>query len=296
MQKKAYFFLSIFLFGVFLFLGLDRAFHYSPSGFYPYKVTFSHSKSSEWDLPPLSTGAKIELDTALSQKFTYYDKGSQAYVFISEDKQYILKFFKQHKLRPKTWVAYFPFPFNPYYQDYLFKKRKAAATFSACKTAFLELKEQTGLLYVHLNPSLDCDKELVVFDKRGNRHVIQLNEMSFYLQKRAHLIYPRLSELMRQGEIERAKQVISSLFTLLEFLGKKGIVDNDPILRKNFGLIDDTAVQIDIGRLRIDPTRVDTKAYTQEIGSITHSFQLWLEKNYPQLSPHFAECLKKSTS
>ena len=79
---------------------------------------------------------------------------------------------------------------------------------------------------------------------------------------------------MHQGDLESAKNVISSVFQLIDFLGQKGIVDNDPILRKNFGLIEDIAVQIDIGAQCIHPVSPETLAYKQEVASITHSFRI----------------------
>lgn len=296
MIKKIYVVLACLLLCLSLFIGIDRFAHHKPNRFSLEKITTYHSCSPEWDIPRLSAEEQKNLEQILNQKFTYYSKGSQSYVFISEDKKYILKFLKQHKLRPKSWLAYIPISFNPYYREQLFKKKKCRATFNACKTAFLELKKEAGLIYVHLNRSRDLNKKVTIFDKNGERHVVDIDKTSFYVQKRAQLIYSRISELMHHGDIAQAKQIISSVFSLIDFLGKKGVVDNDPILRKNFGLIDDVAVQIDIGKLRIDPIRQHNFAYQQEIESITHSFKIWLDKNYPQLSDHFDQCLKEATS
>src|SRR5262249_20275599 len=152
---------------------------------------------------------------------------------------------------------------------------------------FKELKDETGLIYVHINNSRDLNKKVTIFDKHGTRHVVDIDRTSFYVQKRAQLIYSRISELMHLEKVDDAKKIISTVFSLLDHLGKKGIVDNDPILRKNFGLIDDVAVQIDIGKLRIDPERKKNLAYKKEVASITHSFKTWLEKNYPALTDHF---------
>lgn len=296
MLKKVYVGLTFFLFFVSIFIGIDRFAHHKSNRFSLDKITTSHSYSPEWEIPPLSTEDQKALDQILSQKFTYYSKGSQSYVFISEDKKHILKFLKQDKLRPKSWLSYIPLSFNPYYQEQLFKKAKCQATFNACKTAFLELKKEAGLIYVHINNTRDLNKKVTIFDKNGQRHIVDIDKTTFYVQKRAQLIYSRISELMHNGDIEGAKQIITSVFSLIDFLGKKGVVDNDPILRKNFGLIDDVAVQIDIGKLRIDPIRQQNLAYKQEVGSITHSFKIWLDKNYPQLSEHFEECLKEASS
>lgn len=296
MLKKLYIGTAFFLFFISLFLGLDRFAHHQSRQFGLDKITNPHPSASEWEIPPLSSNEKKALDQILSQKFTYYSKGSQAYVFISEDKQYILKFLKQQKLRAKTWLAYLPLSFNPFYQEYLFKQMKRNVTFSSCKTAFTELKNETGLIYVHINNSKDLNKKVTIFDKNGQEHRVNVDQTSYYVQKRAHLIYSRISEMMHNKDIIGAKKVISSVFSLIEYLGKNGVVDNDPILRKNFGLIDDIAVQIDIGKLRIDPARQGNTAYKKEVGSITHSFKVWLQKNYPELSDHFDDCLSQISS
>jgi hypothetical protein len=296
MFKKNFIGLALFLFLVSLFLGIDRFVHHESSRFTLSKIISSQRYSPEWEIPKLPFQEQKNLEQILNQKFTYYSKGSQSYVFISEDKKFILKFLKQEKLRPKSWLAYLPLSFNPYYREYLFKKEKCRATFSACKTAFQELKKESGLIYVHLNHLRDLNKKITILDKQGKRHVVDIDRTCFYVQKRAQLIYSRISELMHSNDIEGAKSIISSVFSLIDFLGKKGVFDNDPILRKNFGLIDDVAVQIDIGKLRIDPIRGQTLAYKQEVGSITHSFKIWTEKNYPILSEHFEKCLKEIQS
>lgn len=293
MLKKFYIITAFFLFFVALFLGADRVAHHQSRRFSLGKITNTHPFSAEWEIPSLPAEEQKVLNQILNQKFSYYSKGSQAYVFISEDKKYILKFLKQQKLRTNSWLARIPLSFNPYYQQRLFKEGKCRATFSACTTAFKELKEQTGLIYVHINNAKDLNKKVAIVDKNGERHTVEVDRTSFYVQKRAQLIYSRISELMHNGDIEGSKRIVSTVFSLIDHLGKKGIVDNDPILRKNFGLIEDVAVQIDVGKLRIDPERKQNDAYKKEVGSITHSFKVWLDKNYPDLIEHFDQCLSE---
>ncbi len=296
MLRKIYVGLALCLFFISIFLGIDRFAHHKSHRFSLDKITATHRSSYDWDIPPLSEEQQSELHQILSQKFTYYSKGSQAYVFISEDKKYILKFLKQQKLCPNSWLSAIPLSFNPYYQERLFKQKKRNSTFSACKTAYQELKDQTGLIYVHINNAPDLRQKVTIWDKNGQQHTVDIDQTSFYVQKRAQLIYSRISELMHNKDIDGAKRVISSVFSLIDYLGKNGVVDNDPILRKNFGLIDDVAVQIDIGKLRIDPLRRQNLSYKKEVASITHSFKIWLEKNYPELSAHYQDCLDKICS
>jgi len=295
MHKKFYIGFALFLFSASLFFGIDRFAHHRSSHFSTDKITTRRAYSPEWDIPSVSPEEKKSIDQILSQQFTYYSKGSQAYVFISEDKKYILKFLKQEKLRSHSFLSYVPISFNPYYQERLFKEKKCRATFLACKTAYTDLKEESGLIYVHLNNQHDLNKKITIYDKSGHKHLVDIDKTSFYLQKRAQLIYSRISELVHNEDIEGAKKIITSVFSLIDHLGKKGVVENDPILRKNFGLIDDVAVQIDVGKLRIDPKRQQNLAYKEEVASITHSFKIWLEKNYPELSEHFQQCLLETT-
>ncbi len=295
MLKNLYIGLAFFLFAVSLFLGLDRFAHRHSSHFSVEKITTTHTADSQWDIPPLPAEELKALDQILNQKFTYYSKGSQAYVFISEDKKYILKFLKQQKLRPRSWFSRIPLSFNPYYQEYQFKEKKCRATFTACKTAFVELKKEAGLIYTHINNARDLNKKVTIFDKNGIKHIVDIDKTTYFVQKRAQLIYSRISELMHNQDVEGARKIITSVFSLIDFLGKKGVVDNDPILRKNFGLIDDIAVQIDVGKLRIDPIRQQNLAYRQEVASITNSFRIWLEINYPDLTDHFQQCLQEVT-
>lgn len=281
------------LFLISLFLGIDRFAHHPSNHAFAEKIASHHPYASAWDIS-VSEEEQKEVNQILSQKFTYYSKGAQSYVFLSEDKQYILKFFKQQKLRPSSWLGLIPLSFNPYYHESLFKEKKYQATYGACKTAFVELKKESGLIYVHLNPTRHLNRKVILFDKNGKQHMVDVNKTGFYVQKRAQLIYSRISELMHDGDIAAAKKIICSVFELIHNLGQKGVVDNDPVLRKNFGLIDDVAVQIDLGKLRIDPERKNNFAYKKDIRGITHNFKIWIEKNYPQLFDHFNECLEKA--
>jgi hypothetical protein len=292
LQRKSFFYLFSGFLLIALFVGADRLAHPKGQRFALSKIVTSY-RAPEWQITPSPEEDK-RIATLLDQKFSYLCKGSQSYVLISEDGKYILKFLKQQQLHPKTWLAYLPLPFNPYAPQRSFFREKQRKTFTACKIAFTELALETGLLYVHLNQTSHLNKKITVFDKGGKPLKIPLDKTSFLVQKKADLIYPRIAELMEQKNSEGAKKVISSVFDLLEHLGKKGIVDNDPILKKNFGLIEDRAVQIDIGRMRINPERIGTSAYKREIPSIAASFKQWITRNYPELLDHFEDALHRS--
>lgn len=271
-----------------LTLGLDRFFHNPSSTFSLAKIYSSSAHDSAFDVPLLNEESQKQVEKILSQKFTYYSKGSQAYVFISADGDYVLKFFKQHKLEPTSWLAYLPWIDTDAKKEYLFRKKKAENTFQACKLSYELFQEQTGLIYIHLTPS-PLSTKVTLSDKREKIHHVNLGKTSFLLQKKAELIYPRINTLMKERNENGAKQVIDNVLSLLDYLGAAGVVDNDPILRKNFGLIQDRALQIDTGKLKIDPVSKEQKLYKKSLRNITTSFRKWIALNHPTLTEHFEQ-------
>lgn len=276
-----------------LFWGVDRFIHRSARGA-PGDILM-HDARPEWELLSLQEGDFATLAPILHQTFTYFNKGSQSYVYLSEDGQYVLKFLKQNKWRPKTVLAYLPFAWNRIYKKQCALYEKRERTFAAIKTALEHFQEKTGILYAHLNCTSQLHQKIHLIDRKGKEHWVDLDNTSFLVQRRAQLIYPRIDALMIEGQSEKAKEMISSVFALLAFLGEQGVVDNDPILRKNFGFLGDEAVQIDIGRMRIDPMRIQGAQYRGELASITHSFKVWIAKNHPSLLSHFEMLLNQYT-
>jgi hypothetical protein len=296
MSKKVFVVLPVlFLFFFSLFVGIDRFVHRKSLKFSLSNISATHEISPLWDIPLLSAQETQNLDQLFSRSFTFFGKSNHAYLFLSEDHMYVLKFLKRHTLYPKSWLAYIPFSFNRYYQEFKQKQEEQKKIFQAYKTAFMEFKEETGLIYMHINPTHTLNKKVSIFDKNGKAYIVDLDKASFYVQKRAQLIYPRIAELMRRSEMERAKKIISSVFSLIDYLGKKGVCDHDLSLYKNFGIIDDKAVQLAISKLQLDHCFSVTISYKQNIPSIIDPFRRWIKKNYPELLEYFDDKLQEIT-
>lgn len=246
------------------------------------------SSAPEWELPPLSQEEQRTIDQILSQKFTFLARGSQAFAFVSEDGKYVLKLFKQHKWHPKNLLGYIPLSFNPYYRDYLNRQKKQLDVLSSCKAALLHVKEDTGVLFAHLNPTPLSIPPTTLVDKRGKVWILNLSQSCFLLQKKADLFYPHIQALMEQKDIEGAKEAITATFQLLHKFFENGVFENNVILRKNFGFIDRKPIQFDIGKFKYDPSHQSEKG---EIQVVTKGFRRWLVKNYPELVSHFDQNL-----
>lgn len=280
-------FLKISLFVVIAF-EVEHFCHKKTGGFSVQKIVSSLPFHEEWKTAPPNQ----DIRTILDQPFTFYGKGAQCYVFLSADQKYVLKFCRFDHLRPPFWVDHLPLPFflKSYRQQKISSNlQKISSTFESYKIAFQDLQEETGLVYVHLNPSDHLKMQTRIIDKLGIAHSLEMDSMQFILQKRADLVYPTIENLMNCNQHSQAKQALSDLVHLLAARSQKGIADKDPDIPTNFGFLDNHPVQIDIGRFskRNSPqAALDCK---QEIIRITDPFDRWLKKHYPELSIHLQE-------
>ncbi|MES2121292.1 MAG: hypothetical protein V4492_00770, partial [Chlamydiota bacterium] len=111
-----------------------------------------------------------------------------------------------------------------------------------------------------------------------------LTSSSFLLQKKADLFYPHIQDLMCHSLIDDAKHAITSTIELIDRFIDLGVYENNAILRKNFGFINNEAMQFDIGKFKFDASRHPDK---REIRVVTKNFRRWIGKNYPDLASHF---------
>jgi hypothetical protein len=211
-------------------------------GFAVSKVVSSLSSCPEWEMEkPCSFG----IASLLRQPFHFLGDGAQIYAFESEDRQYVIKFFKKKHLEPKWWMH----ALSPFFQHQIKRKEKQLSEiFTSCKIAYEKLPLQTGVVYLHLNPTPSLIQPLSVTDQHGKRHLIPLDRCSFIVQRKAELIYERLKRLEKKEQHDALEAIAS----LIRSRCAEGIGDRDQGVRNNYGFLDDQAVQIDIGSLYRD--------------------------------------------
>ena len=119
-MKKFFFILLLTI----LLIGSERLFYYLTEGFgYP-NVDLSLSNHDQW-YHPMSKEEVEEIKQALNQEYTYFSKGCQSFVFLSEDQSYVLKFFKNKKWRLNPIFNSIPLPkFLEYKRDKSKMKKK----------------------------------------------------------------------------------------------------------------------------------------------------------------------------
>ena len=275
-----------------------KAFCYAQTGgFALYKICSSLAFNPAWEVASLGQGEEAELDLALSQPYHFLAKGAQCFVFSSEDGHHVIKFFKLSHLLPPVWLnnMRLPFALEPMRIKKIAQKREELnRDFLSYKIAYEELRDQTGMLFLHLNKTHCLKRHLTVIDRLGISYDLDLDNMEFLVQKQASLFYPFIEKTLAEKGEEGVKVIISDLVSLLALRNRKGIFDKDPDINSNFGFLNNRCAQIDIGRFRKDLTRCSPDVYRPEILRITDSFNQWLQPRSPALSKYLEHEIQSS--
>jgi glycosyltransferase involved in cell wall biosynthesis len=243
-----------------------------------------------WESGPPSPEAKVELDRVFSQKFHYLGFGGQSFAFLSEDGNYVIKFFKFRLFRkPHHFLLTHPLP-SVLELSRLRKLDRALfklhRDFTSYKIAYEELREEAGLLYLHLNKGNDLKRTVRIIDKIGIEHEIDLDNIEFAIQRKAEPIFPRINASMAKGDLAAAKQSLHAIIQAIVNRSQKGVFDEDPRLYNNLGFVGQKAIFIDIGRFVRNPSLKDLAVYLDDLKRITDkSLRPWLKENHPELLP-----------
>lgn len=284
------------LFALFLFWTTSQFCHRQTDGFQISKISSYLPFQTEWEIRAPSLSEKENLRNIFSQPFTYLDSGGQCYAFLSEDKKTVVKLYKMHHLRQYPFLYRWKLPaiFDSWRQRFLLsQKQKLERVFSSSHLAYTALKEETGLIYLNLNPTSDLDDlELHIVDKIGIRHRLSLSHIPFALQYRADNPFKKLRSQLAHHDLEGGKQTINEIIACLTARYEKGIKDLDPALRRNIGLLQDRAIAIDIGAFFSNPTPLSAAEKQQELFNDTRRMRRWLQKRSLVLMNHLDQLIQ----
>lgn len=275
-------FLAIFILSLY---GLGRLYYRLTDGFTVSNITSDFPYQPEWEVAPLLENEKATFGEAINQPYTYLGKGCQSYVFASKDGQYVIKFFKYQRYRLHPWLTYFP-PLPAivkYRQEKLEKKwNKLNGFVKSWKLVFENLKEETGLIFVHLNKTTHLQHQLTIYDKIGRKHLVDLDQMEFCIQRRATMLCDTLLDYKAKKDLIGAQQLIHKLLHLILSEYARGFADNDHALMQNTGVVDGRPVHIDVGQfVKQSPVNISQELFTK-----TYKFKIWLRTHYPELGDY----------
>lgn len=249
-----------------IFIGIHQYCMYQIGDFEIRQVLSDLENKPEWET------AFEPHEHLLSQTFSFLGMGDQAYAFLGEDKKTVLKLFKHYDAQGKRPL------------DHIFE---------SCQLAYNELREETGLLYLHLNKE-PYSRYITLIDKLGFSHIIDINATEYALQKKAdNLIFPAIAQLLKKQDISATKNHIHSLFNLIAKRCCKGIGDRDTALRRNYGFLYSQPIAIDIGSYYCNESLKDPINARAEIAHKTRRLERWLKKHYPELLVYYEQELNR---
>lgn len=227
-----------------------------------------------------------ETKAILAQDFHYLTRGRECFIFESTDKKYVLKFFDSSRYYTKYFFADIALPrFLPKYIDtYRFKHYNRRSTklnfnLSSTKLAFENLKEGSALVYVHLNKTTAFKDKIKIINKYGKKSYLDLNNIFFILQKKCDIFY----RVYENTDDEKYKvYLLESFLEMVHNRTKKLIIDDDiGKKRRNWGLHNNKAVTIDIGRWYFDEKLASFEGYKKEMLKATKILRKYLTENEP---------------
>src|SRR3569832_2263561 len=130
-----------------------------------------------------------------------------------------------------------------------YRRQNLLSIFNSYKLAYENLKQDAGLVYVHLNKGSNLKTQLKVVDRLGRTHTIDLDNVEFVVQEKAELIFTHFQRLLKNGDKEGVQKKICSLLELVQRRIDLGISDHDKAVKHNYGFIGDRAIHLDIGRI-----------------------------------------------
>jgi hypothetical protein len=214
-----------------------------------------------------------------NQSFHYLDAGNQCFVFTSEDDQYVLKFFKYVDHAPPAFLTKIPLlnSFKPLRQKRIDRIQwKRQRDFQAYTIAFDQFREESGLLDLHLHLTTNYPT-IILYDKLGIQHNLDLNRAPFVLQKKAIPVYTQFQQWIEQNQIDKLQNGIKDLINLCALRISKNITDDDVHFYSNFGFVNEKAIQVDPGHFSLSQTQPD------ELAPLSIELKEWLAKHYPTL-------------
>lgn len=224
-----------------------------------------------------------DLSKIVNQKYRFLNKGRQSFVFVSDDKKYVLKLFRFHRYRSSI--------FNNFLSSFNLAKRYTKKmqdekndlyyeSMNSYKLVYENLQDETATIYVHLNKTNHLNKKLQIEDKFKVQHVINLNLFGFVIQKKASSFKRAL--LKTKDDKKNFEILLNSFFDNLQSIYSKNLLNKDRHVIQNLGVVNgNKVVEIDIGRFIIKNDFNKEKIKFEATHYITY-LKKWLLKNMPR--------------
>jgi hypothetical protein len=222
----------------------------------------------------------------VNQNFRLFKEDIDAYLFLSEDGKYVLKFFKMRKFTPKYWLNYIPIPWldKKRLSKVVDRERARHESLGKLKAVFEKFRSQTGLVFLHLFKTDYLKTKVTLIDQNGKKKRVSLDDVPFILRRRAIPIKEFIENSIAKGE---QRSAIASLCSILDFvkrgckLGFSGYSDQ---IERDYGFLDGRLIYLGLSHLSRDASYKAARSTLREVFRISCALDTWLQSHYPLLA------------
>jgi len=231
-----------------------------------------------------------EMDRVFNQPYKYLSKGCQTYVFESNDGNFVIKFVRYHRYQIPLWLKVVDIKNyatkRAFYKDKLLKD-----SLNSYQIASNFLKDETAIIYVHLNKTNFINKKLTIKDRFHRKYKLNLDDFGFIVQRKVDTFQKVLKR--SQHNEEKLKVLTSSFLHTTRDIYLKGFINDDYNCIKNSGYIDNKVIHADLGSF-LKREKIDEKVvFEKEFLRYVRYFKKWAKKNAPYLITYIDEEINK---
>lgn len=226
-----------------------------------------------------------KIKNILSQKFYYFKRGRQSFVFESEDKKYVIKFINKSNIFYPAFLEYFSF-IKILKKSLKRKDKRYFLTFDSMKLSFDNLKEEAALLHFLIKEKKLSNKKICLISKYKNPFFVDADKTIFLIQKKIDPIYFVLKKMHGQNKLEKG---LDSFLDLVFTRCKKQILDDDLNVGTNYGFLNEKAKIVDVGKLFFSENLMDKNGIKKEMLKSTKFLRRWINKNFPNYSGYIED-------
>ncbi len=237
----------------------------------------------------------FSIDEVLGQSYEYLGRGHQCYAFGSEDGRFVIKLPRFDRYRLSFFLRACPFAFLKKGREETRAdlQRRCDFLLESFRIAFEDLRDETALLYVHLNRTDDLVGTLRIRDRLGRTYELDPNRTAFLVQEKKPIMMAAFEEFLRAGDRKGAEEILDSFLELVSTRSLKGIYNKDPSFLRNFGWEKGRGVQIDIGSFYRKPQLPLQEAREKSFQETATHVRNWLRDLDPEMLRVFNQKIQR---
>ena len=250
---------------------------FNSGGLKNYKIT-----SPKHLLKVEDTHIETDINHILKQKFKYINKGCQTYVFISEDNKYILKLIRYGKYKNPFWSKHFKH--NEFVNDITSHKKKLYKnSIHSYLLAKNYLKNQTKTIFINLyKTDIFKGHTIQLYDKLNRKFSCDLYNCAFIIQEKAQSFKDTLLTQKKANDSAGTRHILRSFLHMTLSYHQQNIENRDYNSLKNIGIVNNEAINIDLGSFYKNTKLQNKKILKAKIHNFSKYLKNWLKTNYPE--------------